>query len=82
MFLERNKETVSGPVTGTGTFPVRNGQTTGSLTAGPPGPGNFSCPSGQSLVLAFVSYTNVLLTGLAATPLRFQTSRRVSLIMA
>jgi len=60
-----NKETVSGPVSGTGSFPVRNGQTTGSLTAGPPGPGSFSCPSGQSLVLAFVSYTNVVLTGLA-----------------
>lgn len=60
-----NKETVSGPVTGSGEFPVRNGQTTGSVTAGPPGPGSFSCPSGQSLVLAFVSYTNVLLTGLA-----------------
>ncbi len=60
-----NKETVSGPVSGTGTFPVRNGQTTGSISAGPPGPGSFSCPSGQKLVIAFVSYTNVMLTGLA-----------------
>jgi len=60
-----NKETVSGPVSGTGTFPVRNGQTTGSITVAPPGPGGFSCPSGQKLVLAFVSYTNVTLTGLA-----------------
>jgi hypothetical protein len=60
-----NKETVSGPVSNTGAFPVRNGQTTGSISVGPPGPGSFSCPSGQKLVLAFVSYTNVLLTGLA-----------------
>jgi hypothetical protein len=60
-----NKETVTEPVTATGTFPVRNGQTTGSISAGPPGPGSFSCPSGQSLVLSFVSYTGVTLTGLA-----------------
>ena len=60
-----NKETVSGPVSATGGFPVRNGQTTGSISVAPTGPGSFSCPSGQKLVLAFVSYTNVLLTGLA-----------------
>ncbi|HEX8976354.1 MAG TPA: hypothetical protein VF781_07575 [Solirubrobacteraceae bacterium] len=58
-----NKETVSGPVSGGGQFPVRNGQTTGSLTVPPPGPGAFTCPSGQQLVLASVSYTNILLTG-------------------
>ncbi len=60
-----NKETVSGPVSNTGKFPVRNGQTKGSITVAPTGPGSFSCPSGQKLVLAFVSYTNVTLTGLA-----------------
>lgn len=60
-----NKETVGGPVNGGGNFPVRNGQTTGSITVAPPGPGSFSCPSGQTLVLASVSYTNVTLTGLA-----------------
>ena len=58
-----NKETVSGPVSGGGAFPVRNGQTTGSLTVAPPGPGDFSCPGGQRLVLASVSYTNIALTG-------------------
>src|SRR5919204_1764006 len=58
-----NKETVSGPVSGGGAFPVRNGQTTGSITVAPPGPGDFSCPNGQRLVLASVSYTNVTLTG-------------------
>jgi hypothetical protein len=57
-----NKETVAGPVSGGGTFPVRNGQTTSSITVQPPGPGSFSCPSGQSLVLASVSYSNIVLT--------------------
>lgn len=60
-----NKETVSGPVSGGGDFPVRNGQTTGSITVAPPGPGGFSCPNGQRLVLASISYTNIMLTGLA-----------------
>jgi len=60
-----NKETVTAPVSNTGAFPVRNGQTTGSISVGPPGPGSFSCPSGQKLVLISVSYTDVTLTGLA-----------------
>ena len=59
-----NKETVTTPVSNSGAFPVRNGQTTGSISVGPPGPGGFTCPSGQKLVLSFVSYTNVKLTGL------------------
>ena len=56
-----NKETVSTSLSTTGTFPVRNGQTTGSLTVGPPDQGDFNCPSGQSLFLQEVTYsgTNV-----------------------
>jgi hypothetical protein len=58
-----NKETVSGPVSATGAFSSgKNGQVTASLTVDPPGPGNFSCPSGQSFVLASVSYTDVSIT--------------------
>ncbi len=58
-----NKETVGGPVSGSDTFTVdQNGNITGSVTATPPGPGDFSCPSGQTLVLTSVSYTNVVLT--------------------
>jgi hypothetical protein len=34
----------------------------GSISAGPPSAGAFSCPSGQRLVLASVSYTNGVLT--------------------
>jgi hypothetical protein len=62
-----NKETVGGPVSSSGTFPVRNGQTTGSLTVSPPGPGDFSCPPGQTLFLQSVSYTNIVLSGEGAT---------------
>jgi hypothetical protein len=58
-----NKETVNGPVSGGGAFPVRNGQTTGTISVGPPGAGDFSCPNGQSLVLASVCYADVTLIG-------------------
>ncbi len=58
-----NKETVSGPVSATGTFSSgKNGTISQSLTLSPPSAGSFSCPSGQTLVLAFVSYTNVAIT--------------------
>jgi hypothetical protein len=60
-----NKATISGPVSGGGNFPVRNGSTTGSITVAPPGPGSFSCPNGQTLVLASISYTNIVLQGAA-----------------
>lgn len=62
-----NKETVSGPLSASGNFPVRNGQTTGSLTVGPVGPGSFSCPSGQNLVLSSVSYSSITVSGLGAS---------------
>jgi hypothetical protein len=51
-----NKETVSGPLTVQGIFPVRNGQTTGTIPAGPLSQGTFACPNGQSLFLESVSY--------------------------
>jgi hypothetical protein len=57
-----NKETVSSNLSGGATFTPQNGKVTGSITLNAPGPGSFSCPSGQSMVLASVSYTNVLLT--------------------
>lgn len=59
----KNKETVNGPVGATGSFPTtKNGRVVASLMAGPPGAGDFSCPNGQKLVLASVSYTNIWLT--------------------
>ena len=58
----QNKTTVAGPVSATGTFSSgKNGQVTSSLTVSPPA-SNISCPPGQSLELASVSYTNVVLT--------------------
>src|SRR5262249_26536980 len=58
-----NKETVSGPVSANANFSSgKNGSITGSLTLNPPGPGSFSCPHGQALEIAQVSYTNVSLT--------------------
>ena len=58
----QNKTTVAGPVSATGTFNSgKNGQVTASLTAQPP-PSDISCPPGQSLQLAQVSYTNIVLT--------------------
>ena len=58
----QNKTTVSGPVSATGTFSSgKNGNVIGSLTVSPP-PSNISCPKGQTLELASVSYTNVTLT--------------------
>ena len=68
-----NKETVSTSLSTTGTFPVRNGSTSASLTVGPPGPGSFTCPSGQTLFLQSATYTGISVkdeTGnsLGATP--------------
>ncbi len=60
-----NKMTLSTSLTTSGAFPVRNGQTTGSLSVGPVGPMGFTCPSGQTRVLADVSYSGVTLTGVA-----------------
>jgi hypothetical protein len=62
-----NKETVGGLVTNTETFPIRNGQTTGTVVVGPFSPGNFSCPSGQTLYLQSVCYDDITLSGEGAT---------------
>jgi hypothetical protein len=60
-----NKETVQGQVSGGGTFTPKNGRVRppeAILTAGPLSAGSFTCPSGQRLVLAKVTYTNIVLT--------------------
>ena len=68
-----NKETVSTALAASGTFPVRHGQTTGSLSVGPPSPGSFSCPSGQTLFLQSATYAGIVVSdatgnSLGATP--------------
>lgn len=58
-----NKETVNGPVSAPGTFSSgKNGSVSASLTLTPPSAGSFTCPSGQTLMLYSVSYTNVAIT--------------------
>jgi hypothetical protein len=58
----QNKTTVNGPVSASGTFASgKNGNVTASLTVNPP-PSDISCPKGQTLRLASVSYTGVTLT--------------------
>lgn len=59
----KNKTTVNGPVSASGTFSSgKNGSISQSLTLTPPSAGSFSCPSGQDLEMASVSYTNVAIT--------------------
>ena len=54
-----NKHTVYGPVEATATyFSDRNGRVSNSLVLHPPGPGSFSCPSGQRLILASITYVD------------------------
>jgi hypothetical protein len=58
-----NKQQVSGPVSASGAFTSgQNGQITGSLTLREP-TSTLVCPSGQTRVLASVSYTNVEVSG-------------------
>lgn len=54
-----NKENVNGPVGASGNFGItKNGSAVGSLTLTPP-PSTLTCPSGQTFVLAAVSYTSL-----------------------
>ena len=67
-----NKETVGGLVTNTESFPVRNGQTTGTVTVGPVSPRGFSCPNGQALYLQSVCYDDISISGAgASTPAEY-----------
>jgi hypothetical protein len=68
-----NKETFHGDVSGGGTFQAKNGRVRASLSAGPLDAGGFTCPGGQRLVLASVSYSNIVLT---------DTSNNVSISLA
>ena len=57
-----NKQTNAGQVSTGGSFESKNGRVSATLTAGPLTAGDFACPNGQRLVLASVSYTNIVLT--------------------
>lgn len=57
-----NKRSFEGQVSEGTSFEPKNGRVVADMEAGPLAPGDFSCPSGQRLVLAGVSYTNIVLT--------------------
>ena len=58
-----NKMTVAAPVNAEATLTSdKNGSISGTLTAAAPGPGDFTCSSGQTLVLASVTFSNIVLT--------------------
>jgi hypothetical protein len=58
-----NKEAVSGQLDASGSFPpTNNGRVIASLTVGPVPNTSLSCPSGQTFVLASVSYSGITLT--------------------
>ena len=57
-----NKETVKGQLSTGGSFKAKNGRVQGTLATGPLSAGDFTCPSGQVLRLASVTYSNIVLT--------------------
>jgi hypothetical protein len=57
-----NKETHSSSLTADATFNPTNGRVKASIATGPVSAGTFSCPGGQRLVLASVSYSGITLT--------------------
>ena len=57
-----NKTTISGPVSNTGTATSdKNGKVTGAVPVAPLGPGDFTCPNGQTVFLQTITYSNVVL---------------------
>lgn len=57
-----NKEAFEGQVSGGASFEPKNGRVVEDITAGPLLAPSFTCPSGQTRVLAAVTYTNIVLT--------------------
>ncbi len=58
-----NKSTVDGPVSASGIFSSgKNGSISASLTINPPPNVSLTCPSGQKLVLADVTYSGISIT--------------------
>src|SRR5215213_11849414 len=70
-----NKRTVTGDVGTAVTVPVHNGRATANITVNPEGPGSFSCPSGQTLYLVGVCYSDITLTIGGATATEDQVCR-------
>jgi hypothetical protein len=56
-----NKQDFAGQISAGASLEPKNGRVIASITAGVLGPGDFSCPQGQQLRLAAVTYSNILL---------------------
>jgi hypothetical protein len=56
-----NKEAFEGQVSGGASIEPKNGRVVASIPAGPLQAPQFTCPSGQTRVLAAVTYTNIVL---------------------
>jgi hypothetical protein len=60
-----NKITIQGPVEATAQFTAdRQGRIVAGIALHPPGPGSFSCPQGQRLILASIHYVDDPITDL------------------
>jgi hypothetical protein len=57
-----NKQAFEGQVAGGASIEPKNGRVQASIAVGPLAAPQFTCPSGQSRQLTFVSYSNILLT--------------------
>jgi hypothetical protein len=57
-----NKATVNSAISQGAQFLPDNGNVDATIQVNVPGPGSFSCPSGQSLQLACVTYSGLVLT--------------------
>jgi len=63
-----NKTTVTAPAsTGPVNVPVHNGRAQPTIVVNPPGPGSFTCPSGQTLTFISASYSDITFTVGGAT---------------
>jgi hypothetical protein len=73
-----NKEAFNGSLSTGGSFESMNGRVQASLMTGPLQAPSFTCPSGQTRVLAAVSYTNIVLTDLTnGTSVQIEDASRV-----
>ena len=57
-----NKQAFEGQLAAGASFEPKNGRVQASIPVGPLAAPQFTCPSGQSRQLTFVSYSNILLT--------------------
>jgi hypothetical protein len=57
-----NKETFHEQLSEGASFQPKHGRVQADMSAGPLSAGSFTCPGGQKLVLAAVSYSNIVLT--------------------